>query len=156
MVRNYHTFKTKIITLCFAGLLAAIIASQPALALENPATGKGGKNTGAPDKNANCAPEVTDWAPKIEETKTRLPTITATIQSKCGVDIDISTIKMVVDNETVYPKVSGSGSSVTLAFVPYLGLMEECYVTVSAQDANGQTVEKDWMFEVPYWVQEMW
>ena len=150
MAHNYRTFKVKFMTLCFAGLLA-VSASQSTMAQEHPAAGNN-----AADKNGPCAPEVTDWAPKIEEIKTRLPTITATIESKCGVAIDISTIKMVVDDETVFPKVTGSGPKVTLAFVPFLGLMEECNVEVSAKDANGQVAEKIWMFEVPYWVQEFW
>jgi len=139
-VSYYHAFKGILLTVCVTALLAGYATVSSIAA----------------DKDVTCAPEVTDWSPKIEEIKTRRPTITATFKSKCGVDIDVSTIQMVVDDETVYPEISGSGSGVTLAFVPYLGLLEECNVTVSAQDVNGQKAEKTWMFEVPYWVQEFW
>ena len=132
----YHAFKGILLTVCVTALLAGY-ATESSIAA---------------DKDVTCAPEVTDWSPKIEEIYTRRPTITATFRSDCGTDIDISSIQMVVDSEEAYPEISGGGSEVTVAFKPYLDLFYDCEVTVRVQDVNGQTAEKTWSFEVPYWV----
>ena len=99
-----------------------------------------------------CPLIVTEWSPKIEEIYTRRPNITAVFKSECGVDIDISSIQMIVDGEMITPKKSGGGSEVTVTFIPYLDVYDECEVTVRAQDGNGKKAEKAWIFEVPYWV----
>jgi len=148
---HYHAFKGVFLTVCFAALLAGC-ATESHKALESPGDGINKVGTGVVDKDETCPPEVTDWSPKIEEIYTRRPTITATFRSDCGTDIDISSIQMVVDSEEAYPEISGGGSEVTVAFKPYLDLFYDCEVTVRVQDVNGQTAEKTWSFEVPYWV----
>ena len=132
----YHTFKGALLAVCIAGLLV-VCATE---------------SSKAGEKDKTCSPEITDWSPKIEEIYTRRPIITVTFRSDCGTNIDISSIKMIVDKEEAYPEISGGGSEVKIAFQPYLELSYDCTVTVSVQDVNGQKVEKTWMFEVPYWV----
>jgi hypothetical protein len=101
---------------------------------------------------ATCSPEVTVWAPRGEADTAR-PTISATISSACGVDIDQSSIEMTLDASPVGPlSISGSGSEVTASYQvtePPLLELEDHTATVSAQDVNGQVVEKTWTFFVP-------
>jgi len=97
-----------------------------------------------------CSPEVTAWAP-VAEAETVRPTISATISSACGVDIDQSSIVMTLNGSPVSHTVSGSGSEVTATYTPGNPLREgeNHTVTVHAEDMNGEAVDFEWTFYVP-------
>jgi hypothetical protein len=96
-----------------------------------------------------CAPELTDWGPTEDSPENR-PTITATISSPCGDAIDPSSIEMYVDDSLVSHELSGSGSEVTVSYMPFLEFPMETWhtVTVQARDASGESVEHSWEFYV--------
>jgi hypothetical protein len=49
-------------------------------------------------------------------------------------------------------KANESGSEVTVSYKPYNDLYDIYDVVVSGSDENGNTLEKKWTFEVPYWL----
>jgi hypothetical protein len=100
--------------------------------------------------SGQCTFEVTNWEP-TETIQYRVP-ITATFKSTCGVNIDITSIKVFLNDSPVTPVVSGSGSEITVTYTPVIPLKNDIYtVTVRGQDVNGQTAEKMWVFELLYW-----
>ena len=98
-----------------------------------------------------CPLVVTDWTPKgtIEYGR---PTISAHFKSECGIDIDISSIEMLLEGSPVPFKVSGKGSEVTVSYTPEEDQeMDIRYpVTVRARDVKGNKVEKKWRYYHPF------
>jgi hypothetical protein len=94
-----------------------------------------------------CPIQVTDMLPDGFASIVR-PAISATLTSKCGNDIDVKSVKMVLDNAVVPCVVSGSGSKISVKFTPETGLSQESdhFVIVEAKDAKGVTVKKEWSF----------
>jgi hypothetical protein len=108
---------------------------------------------GAGGEAPACPLDVTAWQPKGSASSAQ-PTISATFRSQCGAAIDISSIEMYVDTLPVTPTVSGSGSEVTITYVPESPLMDweqnsNHPVDVRVQDVNGTQGEKYWSFFVP-------
>jgi hypothetical protein len=97
----------------------------------------------------NCAIEAPEWAPRGSATTAR-PTISVTLTSTCGAAIEVSSIKMTIDDETATPKVDGSGPKITLSYTPESALAQEAdhTVVVQARDAAGTTGEKRWTFHI--------
>jgi hypothetical protein len=96
-----------------------------------------------------CALEVPEWAPRGSASSAR-PRITATLTSTCGAAIDLSSIRMTLDDEAVMPTPDGTGSQVTVTFTPASALLAESdhTVTVQARDAKGTKGEKTWAFHL--------
>ena len=94
-----------------------------------------------------CPIEVTNMAPDGFADTSR-PAISATLTSKCGNDIDIKSVEIVLNDEVVPSEVSGSGSTVSVKFAPDWNLAQEAdhFVKVRAKDSKGTTVEKEWSF----------
>jgi hypothetical protein len=95
-----------------------------------------------------CPLDVTAWAPQGEKPCLR-PLISATFKSGCGNTIDISSIKMYLDDSLVTPQTTtGSGSEVKVEYMPDSDLQENSdhSVRVRALDANGVEGEKTWSF----------
>ncbi|MBW1766902.1 MAG: hypothetical protein JRJ65_07615 [Deltaproteobacteria bacterium] len=92
---------------------------------------------------------VTDWQPKgfAEE---RRPAISATFSSESNVAIDISSIEMFLNDSPVKPTVTGSGSEVTVTYIP-LKLAEDTVhkVRIRARDVKGEVAEKTWTIYIP-------
>jgi hypothetical protein len=97
-----------------------------------------------------CVVEVPEWAPRGSASNAR-PRITATLVSSCGAAIEVSSIRMTVNDEAVEPATDGSGATVTVAYVPEKALLEEAdhTVVVRARDANGAAGERTWTFRLP-------
>jgi hypothetical protein len=97
-----------------------------------------------------CIVEVPEWAPRGSASGAR-PRITATLVSSCGAAIDVSSIRMTVNDEAVKPTTDGSGTTVTVVYVPQEALLEESdhTVTVRARDAKEAAGERTWTFRVP-------
>ena len=98
-------------------------------------------------KPADCSIEVTDMLPDGFADTTR-PVISATLLSKCGNDIDIGSIELLINDEAVPVEVNGSGSKVSVkhALKWSLAQSSDHYVTVRAKDKEGNAVEKEWAF----------
>ena len=97
-----------------------------------------------------CAVTIPEWAPRGSAQRVR-PEILAVLTSTCGAAIDVTSIRMTVDDEPVMPTTEGSGAKVTVLHVPVDALLEEADHTVSvqAQDANGVEGGRTWTFYVP-------
>ena len=98
-------------------------------------------------KKTDCSIEVTDMLPDGLADTTR-PELSATLSSKCGNDIDIESVEMLLNDEVVPSKVTGSGAKVSVKCVPDWSLAQSSdhYVMVRAKDKQGNTVEKEWSF----------
>jgi hypothetical protein len=97
-----------------------------------------------------CTLDVTAWVPEGEKECMR-PDISATFKSGCGNTIDISSIKMYLDDSLVTPQTTtGSGSEVTVTYTPNSDFTNysDHSVRVRALDANGVEGEKTWSFFV--------
>jgi len=94
-----------------------------------------------------CPIEVTDIAPDGFADTSR-PVLSATLTSKCGNDIDVDSVQILLNDEAVPAEVSGTGSSISVAFHPDWNLAQEAdhFVMVRAKDKKGTTVEKEWSF----------
>jgi hypothetical protein len=81
---------------------------------------------------------------------TGVPDITAVFTSKEGINIDITSIKMLVDDEEVDYTVEGKGSVVKVIYTPYSMLEQQAdhEIVVTAKDVKGNTVKKSWVFWV--------
>lgn len=100
--------------------------------------------------NANaeeCPVEVTEIAPDGFADTSR-PVMSATLTSKCGNDIDIDSVKMLLNDEEVPCEVSGTGSKISVRFAPDWNLAQEAdhFVMIRAKDKKGTTVETEWSF----------
>jgi len=97
-----------------------------------------------------CELELTSWAPRGSAGGDR-PLNTATFRSTCGIDIDVSSIKMFLDDDPVTPEVTSGGSEVTVSYTPVETLQQEAEHTASItlQDVNGNEGEKTWTYFVP-------
>ena len=97
-----------------------------------------------------CAVTVPEWAPRGSAQRVR-PEILAVLTSTCGAAIDVTSVRMTIDDEPVTPTTEGSGAKVTVLHVPVDALLEEADHTVSvqAQDANGVEGGRTWTFYVP-------
>ena len=104
----------------------------------------------AQEPQAECAVTVPEWAPRGSALRVR-PEILAVLTSTCGAAIDVTSIRMTVDDEPVTPTTEGGGAKVTVLHVPVDALLEEADHTVSvqAQDANGVEGGRTWTFYVP-------
>jgi hypothetical protein len=122
--------------LVFLGLVVLCVFSPEGSGLARPQT-------------QNCALEAPEWAPRGSATTTR-PRVSVTLTSTCGAAIEVSSIKMTIDDETVMPKVDGSGSKVTVSYTPESALEQEAdhTVVVQARDAAGTPGEKRWTFHI--------
>ncbi|MBW1763374.1 MAG: hypothetical protein JRJ23_01345 [Deltaproteobacteria bacterium] len=100
-----------------------------------------------------CPLQVKSFSPKMEA-EIRRPDIYVILISECGAAIDISSIKMLFNNEPVVHEISSNqdGSEVKVSFTPYNDLYDIYDIVVSGSDVNGNTIEKKWTFEVPYWL----
>ena len=98
-------------------------------------------------KAADCSIEVTDIAPDGFADNTR-PELSATVSSKCGNDIDIESVELLLNDEVVPGEVTGSGAKVSVSYIPETGLAQvsDHYVMVRAKDKEGNTVEEEWSF----------
>ena len=95
-----------------------------------------------------CAIEAADWAPR-GTTHVARPRITVTFSSSCGVPLDTSSIRMMVDDSAATPTIEGSPAKVTVTYVPTSSLVEEEHtVAVQIFDQKGMKGEKTWVFEV--------
>ena len=81
---------------------------------------------------------------------TGYPDITAIFTSQEGIDIDIKSIKMLVDDEEVEYTVDGKGAVIKITYTPSIMLEQQAdhEIIVSAKDAKGNTVKKSWIFWV--------
>jgi hypothetical protein len=97
-----------------------------------------------------CIVEVPEWAPRGSASGAR-PRISATLVSSCGAAIELSSIRMTVNDQAVEPTAEGSGATVTIVYVPEKALLEEAdhTVVVQARDANGAAGERTWTFRLP-------
>ena len=98
-------------------------------------------------KAADCTIEVTDMVPDGFADTTR-PELSATLSSKCGNDIDIESVELLLNDEVVPGEVTGSGAKVSVKYIPETGLAQvsDHYVMVRAKDKEGNTVEEEWSF----------
>ena len=98
-------------------------------------------------KEADCSIEVTDMLPDGLADTTR-PELSATLSSKCGNDIDIESVEILLNDEVVPSKVTGRGAKVSVKCVPDWSLAQSSdhYVMVRAKDKEGNTVEEEWSF----------
>ena len=96
-----------------------------------------------------CALVVPEWAPRGSAPTAR-PRISATLTSSCGAAIDLSSIRMTVDDEEVKATTDGSGATVTVSYTPQSPLTEgaDHDVAVQAKDEKGVTGEKRWTFSL--------
>ncbi len=67
-------------------------------------------------KEADCSIEVTDMVPDGFADITR-PVLSTTLSSKCGNDIDIESVEMLLNDEVVPSEVTGSGAKVPVTMV---------------------------------------
>jgi len=75
------------------------------------------------------------------------PMITTRLKSTIGVEIDLSTIQMVLDGHIVPHTVFGSGPEARIRYAPDHDLKEgEHAVIVEGSDVNGVMAEKTWTF----------
>ena len=76
--------------------------------------------------------------------------ISATLSSKCGNDIDIESVEILINDEAVPGEVTGSGAKVSVKHTLDWNLAQSSdhYVMVRARDKKGNTVEKEWSFYV--------
>ena len=97
-----------------------------------------------------CQVTVPEWAPRGSADTAR-PRISATLTSTCGTAIDVSSVGMTVNEQPVKPTTEGSGSTVTVVYLPESALLEEAdhTVTVRAQDEKGVAGERTWTFHLP-------
>ena len=104
----------------------------------------------AQEAREDCAVTIPEWAPRGSAQRVR-PRILATLTSTCGTAIDVTSVRMTVDEEPVTPTTDGSGAKVTVVYVPESALLEEAdhTVTVQALDANGVAGERTWTFYLP-------
>jgi len=106
------------------------------------------------DEKPECTIEITEEHPHFWSSFDGLrPPIGATITSTCGDNIDISSIQMNVSTKggkttKVFPEINGSGSKVSVEWVPEYDFEENirCTVTIKAQDEKGRNAEKTWKF----------
>ena len=94
-----------------------------------------------------CPIEVTEMVPDGFAESTR-PVLSATLTSKCGNDIDVASVELILNDEVYPAEVTGSGSKITVKFLPDWNLAQESdhFVMVRAKDKKGTTVEKEWSF----------
>ena len=104
----------------------------------------------AQEGEEDCAVTIPEWAPRGSARRVR-PEILATLTSTCGTAIDVTSVRMTVDEEPVTPTTDGSGARVIVSYIPVDALLEEAdhTVTVQARDANGVSGERTWTFHVP-------
>ena len=100
-------------------------------------------------KPVDCSMEVTNMLPEGFADTTR-PLISAAISSKCGNDIDIESVEMLINDEAVQAEVTGTGAklSVKHALDWNLAQNSDHYVMIRARDKKGNAVEKEWSFYV--------
>ncbi len=98
-------------------------------------------------KEPDCSIEVTHMLPDGLADTTR-PELSATLSSKCGNDIDIESVEILLNDEVVPSEVTGRGAKVSVKCVPNWSLAQSSdhYVMVRAKDKKGNTVEKEWSF----------
>ena len=97
----------------------------------------------------NCAIEAPEWSPRGSATTAR-PRISVTLASTCDAAIDPASVRMLVDDEAVMPKIDGTGPKVTVVYTPESALVQEAdhTVVVQARDARGTSGEKRWTFHI--------
>jgi hypothetical protein len=97
----------------------------------------------------NCVIEAPEWSPRGSATTAR-PRISVILASTCDAAIDPSSVRMLVDDEAVVPKVDGIGPKVTVFYTPEAALVQEAdhTVVVQARDAKGASGEKRWTFHI--------
>ena len=98
-------------------------------------------------KAEECPIEVTKMAPDGFAETTR-PVLSATLTSKCGNEIDLGSVELILNDEVYPAEINGSGSKITVSFSPDWNLAQESdhFVMVRAKDKKGTTVEKEWSF----------
>ena len=98
-------------------------------------------------ESADCSIEVTDIAPDGFADTTR-PVLSATLSSKCGNDIDVESVEMLLNEEVVPCEITVKGTKVSVEYLPEWSLAQSSdhYVAVRAKDKKGNTVEKEWSF----------
>jgi len=98
-------------------------------------------------KAADCSIEVTKMVPDGFADTAR-PELSATLSSKCGNDIDIESVEILLNDEVVPGEVTGSGAKVSVKYDPEWSLAQvsDHYVMVRAKDKEGNTVEEEWSF----------
>ena len=96
-----------------------------------------------------CVIEAPEWSPRGSATTAR-PRISVTLASTCDAAIDPASVRMLVDDEAVMPKVDGIGPKVTVFYTPESALVQEAdhTVVVQARDAKGAAGEKRWTFHI--------
>jgi hypothetical protein len=96
-----------------------------------------------------CSLVSSEWAPR-GSAKTTRPEIVVTFTSTCGA-IDVSSVHMTIDDETVAHTVKGSGQKITVSHTPPSALTDDAdhTVTVNVRDDEGTTGEKVWTFNIP-------
>ena len=133
------------VTLVGGSILAGalLVAVLPLAAREAP-EGQGAQ------VEEECRVTVPEWAPRGSARRVR-PEILAVLTSTCGAAIDVTSIRMTIDDEPVEPTTEGSGAKVTVTHVPVDALLEEADHTISlqAQDADGVEGGRTWTFYVP-------
>jgi hypothetical protein len=103
----------------------------------------------APALTQDCKVDVPEWAPRGSARSAR-PVISATFLSTCAAPIEVSSIHMTVDDETVMPKTEATGNKVVVSYTPMSALQEEAdhTVVIQAKDSKGAVVEKSWTFHL--------
>ena len=127
-----------------------LLASLLLLVTVPPLTAQEAQEGQEAQEQEECAVTVPEWAPRGSARSVR-PEILAVLTSTCGAAIDVTSIRMTVDDEPVTPATEGSGAKVTVMHVPVDALLEEADHTISvqAQDANGVEGGRNWTFYVP-------
>ena len=97
----------------------------------------------------SCIIEAPEWSPRGSATTAR-PRISVTLASTCDAAIDPASVRMLIDDEAVMPKVDGIGPKVTVFYTPESALVQEAdhTVVVQARDAKGASGEKRWTFHI--------
>jgi len=109
---------------------------------------------GETGEKPDCVVEITEEYPLFWSSFDGLrPPVGASVKSTCGAAIDISSIQMHVSTKggnkaKVAPEIKGSGSQVSVEWIPGYDFEENtrCTVSITARDEKGRSAEKVWTF----------
>ena len=97
-----------------------------------------------------CPLVVTEWSPNDWKECLR-PLISVTYSSGCGIAIDISSIRMFLDDHLVTPTITESDSEIIVTYMATSDLQDDMnhFVRVFAKDVMGTEGEKTWSWLIP-------
>jgi hypothetical protein len=97
----------------------------------------------------DCSIVVTNMLPEGFADTTR-PVISAALSSKCGNNIDLESIEILVNDEAVQVEATSSGGKISVEHTLEWNLAQNSdhYIMIRAKDKKGNSVEKEWSFYV--------